>query len=37
VEPDFPDRLAPLYEKIDEQRLDRFRLLGASVPGLKKK
>jgi len=27
VEPGFPDRLAPLYEKIDEQRLDRFRLL----------
>ncbi|MBE3096874.1 MAG: hydrogenase small subunit [Planctomycetes bacterium] len=36
VEPDFPDRLAPLYEKIDDKRLDRFRLLGASVPGLKK-
>lgn len=27
VEPDFPDRLSPLYEKIDEQRMDRFRLL----------
>ncbi len=27
VEPDFPDRLSPLYEKIDEQRLGRFRLL----------
>jgi len=31
VEPDFPDRLSPLYEKIDEERLDRFRLLG--TPG----
>ncbi len=29
VEPDFPDRLSPLYEKIDEERLNRFRL-GAS-------
>jgi hydrogenase small subunit len=37
TEPDFPDRLSPLYQKICEQRLDRFRLLGASVPGLKKK
>jgi len=27
VEPDFPDRLSPLYRKIDEERLDRFRLL----------
>ena len=27
VEPDFPDRLSPLYEKIDEERLERFRLL----------
>jgi len=26
VEPDFPDRLSPLYEKIDEQRLERFRV-----------
>jgi len=26
VEPDFPDRLSPLYLKIDEQRLDRFRV-----------
>jgi hydrogenase small subunit len=37
TEPDFPDRLSPLYQKICDQRLDRFRLLGASVPGLKKK
>jgi len=27
VEPDFPDRLSPLYRKIDEERLGRFRLL----------
>ncbi len=27
VEPDFPDRLSPMYEKIDEQRLERFRVL----------
>ena len=27
VEPDFPDRLSPLYEKIDAERMDRFRLL----------
>jgi len=26
VEPDFPDRLSPLYKKIDEQRLEQFRL-----------
>jgi len=26
VEPDFPDRLSPLYKKIDEQRLDLFRI-----------
>jgi hydrogenase small subunit len=26
VEPEFPDRLSPLYEKIDEERLGRFRL-----------
>jgi hydrogenase small subunit len=26
VEPDFPDRLSPLYQKIDEERLERFRL-----------
>jgi len=30
VEPDFPDRLSPLYRKIDEKRLARFRLLDAS-------
>ena len=33
VEPDFPDRLSPLYRKIDEQRLERFRLLDASGSG----
>jgi hydrogenase small subunit len=33
VEPDFPDRLAPLYRKIDEERLGRFRLLEPAVPG----
>jgi hydrogenase small subunit len=27
VEPDFPDRLSPLYRKIDQKRLDQFRLL----------
>jgi len=27
VEPDFPDRLSPFYRKIDEDRLDAFRLL----------
>ncbi len=27
VEPDFPDRLSPMYEKIDEARMERFRLL----------
>jgi hydrogenase small subunit len=32
VEPDFPDRLSPLYEKIDEDRLSRFRLLQPEVP-----
>ena len=26
VEPEFPDRLSPLYRKIDEQRLDQFRV-----------
>ncbi|MDY6914503.1 MAG: hydrogenase small subunit [Planctomycetota bacterium] len=31
VEPGFPDRLAPLYCKIDEQRLNRFRLLEPTV------
>jgi hydrogenase small subunit len=31
VEPDFPDRLSPLYQKIDEQRLDRFRIVGAAA------
>jgi hydrogenase small subunit len=31
VEPDFPDRLSPLYCKIDEQRLDGFRLGGAAA------
>jgi len=30
VEPDFPDRLSPLYKKIDEQRLDRFRVGDAA-------
>ena len=30
VEPDFPDRLSPLYKKIDEQRLDRFRIGDAA-------
>jgi len=33
VEPGFPDRLAPLYNKIDEQRLGRFRLLDPAVAG----
>jgi hydrogenase small subunit len=30
VEPDFPDRLSPLYKKIDEQRLECFRVGAAS-------
>ena len=33
VEPDFPDRLSPLYRKIDEERLEQFRLLAASDSG----
>ena len=32
VEPDFPDRFGPLYEKIDEERLNRFRLLQPAAP-----
>ena len=32
VEPDYPDRLSPLYQKIDEERLDRFRLLQPARP-----
>ncbi|MHC4713370.1 MAG: hydrogenase small subunit [Planctomycetota bacterium] len=28
VEPGFPDDLSPLYRKIDEERLDRFRLFA---------
>ena len=32
VEPDFPDRLSPLYAKIDEERLGRFRLLQPETP-----
>ena len=31
VEPDFPDRLSPLYRKIDEELLNRFRLGEAVV------
>jgi hydrogenase small subunit len=31
VEPDFPDRLSPLYRKIDEERLGRFRLLQPTL------
>jgi len=30
VEPDFPDRLSPLYRKIDQQRLERFRIGAAA-------
>lgn len=30
VEPDFPDRLSPLYRKINEERLNRFRI-GATT------
>jgi len=32
VEPDFPDRLSPLYRKIDEQALTRFCLLDTDAP-----
>jgi len=32
VEPDFPDRLSPLYRKIDERRLDGWRLLQPAAP-----
>ena len=31
VEPEFPDRLAPLYEKIDLDRLNRFRVGPAAA------
>lgn len=31
VEPDFPDRLSPLYKKIDQQALERFRLEGTEA------
>jgi len=37
VEPDFPDRLSPLYEKIDEARMDRFRLLDPLATSASKK
>ena len=33
VEPDFPDRLSPLYEKTDQDRLERFRLLTPDASG----
>jgi len=33
VEPDFPDRLSPLYRKIDEKSLARFGLLTEAGPG----
>jgi len=33
VEPDFPDRLSPLYGKIDEERLSRFALFQAAAQG----
>jgi hydrogenase small subunit len=36
VEPDFPDRFSPLYEKIDEQRMDRFRVLSSAAPAARK-
>jgi len=35
-EPDFPDRLSPLYEKINEQRMERFRLLDPHVQSASK-
>ena len=31
VEPDFPDRLSPLYKKIDQDRLAAFRLAGEAA------
>ena len=31
VEPDFPDRLSPLYKKIDEERLNLFRVGRAAA------
>jgi hydrogenase small subunit len=31
VEPEFPDRVSPLYRKITEERLERFRLLAAEA------
>jgi hydrogenase small subunit len=31
VEPDYPDRLSPLYKKLDEERLNRFRLFEAAT------
>jgi len=33
VEPGFPDDLAPLYRKIDEERLARFQVLGEEAAG----
>jgi len=33
VEPGFPDDLAPLYRKIDEERLARFHVLGEEAAG----
>jgi len=31
VEPDFPDRLSPLYKKIDQERLNLFRIADAAA------
>ncbi len=36
VEPDFPDRLAPLYEKIDTERMAQFQLLDPLAPSATK-
>lgn len=33
VEPEFPDRVSPLYRKIDEQGLERFKLLQPATKG----
>jgi len=36
VEPEFPDRLSPLYDKIDEERMGRFKLLNPHAPSASK-
>ena len=35
VEPDFPDRLSPLYRKLDEHKLESLRLVDLTLTGRK--